>query len=281
MNYSFISRRRPNRRIYLDDTYDETKTIKRLAITRRIVGIVAVVLVLLLAAFVAGQKYIPEIIRSMQTEEDQQTKTDVSNIGSDEAISYDETTGLAIYGNNFNLRVINPSNPVGEEFTVETEEVCGISVDKRIAAALEMMTAAAAEDGVELIYESGYISYDEQEIIYNTEVRRLEKEGSTYLMSRAQAKKTVLYPGEADAQTGMSAAVSYTGSDFTATKQFKWLNENAAAYGFIFRYPEWKTSYTGNEGILNIIRYVGTDNAVRMRQLSMCLEEYISYIYDR
>jgi D-alanyl-D-alanine carboxypeptidase len=62
------------------------------------------------------------------------------------------------------------------------------------------------------------------------------------------------------------------------TQAFAWLCENAAAYGFILRYPKGDA-----EAVTEITyepwhwRYVGTENAARYNASGMlCFEDYIA-----
>lgn len=59
---------------------------------------------------------------------------------------------------------------------------------------------------------------------------------------------------------------------------YAWLDENAAAYGFVVRFPEGKDSVTGEEARTYTYRYVGVPHAVYMKQNNLCLEEYTQQI---
>ena len=98
-------------------------------------------------------------------------------------------------------------------------------------------------------------------------------------MAQHKAGENVDVPGFSDYHTGLSVKLSVKG-DFADSKLCKWLSSHAADYGFVFRYPEGKSASTGDED-LSVLRYVGHTNAVRMRQLSMCLEEYAEYLGSR
>ncbi len=71
----------------------------------------------------------------------------------------------------------------------------------------------------------------------------------------------------------------YNLSNLTEAKS-DWIKENAAKYGFIFRYPSDKKSITG----YNIpwqLRYVGTAHAVYMAKNNLCLEEYLTLLSEK
>ncbi len=59
---------------------------------------------------------------------------------------------------------------------------------------------------------------------------------------------------------------------------YAWLDENAANYGFILRYPKDKDSLTGEEARTYTYRYVGVPHAEYIKSNNLCLEEYIEQI---
>ena len=57
-----------------------------------------------------------------------------------------------------------------------------------------------------------------------------------------------------------------------------WINDNAAKYGFVVRYPDDKADKTGVSGYTFAYRYVGVAHATYMTANHLCLEEYIEYL---
>ena len=192
---------------------------------------------------------------------------------------YDEM-GLPVYGDEVNLFVINPEEPAQEDFAPQLGTAAGVQVDSRIVAAVELMAAAAKEDGLALTFTEGYVSYQEQGERFEEKVDQLMEEGLTAVMARTEAQSLVPEAGESDFQTGMGRrrAVSGDAESFEKSKTYSWLRNNMGKYGFIFRYPEGKESYTGCTADPGVIRYVGSAAAAAMQQRSMCLEEYIDYL---
>lgn len=192
---------------------------------------------------------------------------------------YDEM-GLPVYGDEVNLFVINPEEPAQEDFAPQLGAAAGVQVDSRIVAAVELMAAAAKEDGLALTFTEGYVSYQEQGERFEEKVDQLMEEGLTAVMARTEAQSLVPEAGESDFQTGMCLrlAVSGDAESFEKSKTYSWLRNNMGKYGFIFRYPEGKESYTGCTADPSVIRYVGSAAAAAMQQRSMCLEEYIDYL---
>ena len=140
------------------------------------------------------------------------------------------------------------------------------------------MIEDALEEGIELGFVSGYVSYEDQKALYEKEVSRLQTAGHTKIMSYTYAKDTVSAPGESDMQTGLCIVLKGKEETFQNSGACRWLENNMGKYGFVFRYPEGKQTATGEEATKLVLRYVGPENAVVMRRLSMCLEEYVHYL---
>jgi D-alanyl-D-alanine carboxypeptidase len=190
---------------------------------------------------------------------------------------------LPVYEDSYNLIVVNNEKPLKPEFTLSLDKYEGVTVDVRIIPALKKMMQDAQSDGCELKLKSGYVDAGEQDKRYQALVQKLMKE-QHYSQVRAenQAQTTVGRGGCNENQTGMAVVFTAPGlaenADFTATPQYKWLIKNSINYGFILRYPQNKSGTTGIDFQPGHFRYVGNDNAVKMREYSMCLEEYAAYI---
>lgn len=265
---------------------DEYKDLKKLGTVKTVIGILSCVLILIGAFAVFVSFIMPYFMKPAEKNEIpsevKEAIGEISLLDTHLPLSYDKDTGLPVYDDGLNLFVINSSNPADENFIVPTEEYSGVTVDKRIVSALRMMVDDAGDNGIIMELESGLITFEGQKALYDRKVEELVKKGGfTKIMARAEAKKTVPVPGEADEQTGMVVKIKGESSAFKGSDAYNWLNKNAADYGFVFRFPDGKNQYTGRAGDNTVIRYVGKQNAMMMRQLSMCLEEYISYISNK
>ncbi|MDE5772131.1 MAG: D-alanyl-D-alanine carboxypeptidase family protein [Ruminococcus sp.] len=60
----------------------------------------------------------------------------------------------------------------------------------------------------------------------------------------------------------------------------KWIVDNCHNYGYIVRYPEGKADVTGNGFCPWHLRYVGKVHSAIMKDLDLCLEEYIEYLEE-
>ena len=68
-------------------------------------------------------------------------------------------------------------------------------------------------------------------------------------------------------------------TDDSKVKNF--IGNDCIEYGFVLRYPSDKEDITKISGNNYLYRYVGKDNAVKMRTYGMCLEEYNDYLLQQ
>ena len=141
----------------------------------------------------------------------------------------------------------------------------------------EMFDACKKDIGITLKAVSGYRSYARQETIYNNKLERVH--GSV-----EKADEYVARPGASEHQTGLvmdvgqkSDKVNLTGG-FGATKGGKWVAEHCWEYGFIIRYQKGWEEITGYEYEPWHVRYVGKENARRIHEQEMPLEEYLQIV---
>lgn len=186
---------------------------------------------------------------------------------------------LPVYDDSYNLILVNSGVALTKDFSPELAAVEGVKVDSRIVPALEKMLADAKAEGCALTPAVGYVEKGEQDRLFQTEVQRLTEKGESRVRAENEAMKSVGRGGYNENQTGMAVTFSAgEGKSFSDSAQYNWLVKNCVNYGFILRYPKDKDSVTGMSYNPAHFRYVGKDNAVSMRQLSMSLEEYVSYI---
>ena len=155
---------------------------------------------------------------------------------------------------------------------------------REVAEALEEMLEAARADGVtKWQVSTAYRSWAQQEKTLENKISSYLKQHSDWSRSKARsaALRTVAEPGCSEHQLGLAIDINVPGaSAFKGTKQCKWLHEHCWEYGFIVRYTADKKKITGFDAEEWHIRYVGTDHALRIRELGLCLEEYLDGIAD-
>jgi len=148
-------------------------------------------------------------------------------------------------------------------------------IRKEAADMLKKMFAAAAGDGLQLAVVSAYRSNRTQKTLFEYYVR-------TY--GEAEARRFSAVPGHSEHETGL--AVDVSGRDgkcaaedcFAGSKEANWLAANAAAYGFIVRYPQGKESITGYTYEPWHLRYVGVKMAQEVTGKGLTLEEYFGKV---
>ena len=153
---------------------------------------------------------------------------------------------------------------------------------REAAEALEALLEAAEADGVtKWQISAAYRSYSYQERTLNSKISSYLNRNSGWSRERARsaALRTVQEPGCSEHQLGLAIDINVPGaSSFAGTKQCKWLHANCWDYGFIVRYTKEKKDITGIDPEAWHIRYVGRDHALRIRELGLCLEEYLEGI---
>ncbi|MFP7298680.1 D-alanyl-D-alanine carboxypeptidase family protein [Neobacillus niacini] len=144
---------------------------------------------------------------------------------------------------------------------------------KEAATALEQLFAGAKEEGVTLLGVSAYRSYQTQKALFERYVS---------IDGYEKARTYSAIPGTSEHQTGL--AIDVTGGNgkcaaedcFAGTVEAAWLEQNAAEYGFIIRYPKGKDKITGYKYEPWHLRYVGKDVAIDVAAKGITLEEYFN-----
>jgi D-alanyl-D-alanine carboxypeptidase len=139
-------------------------------------------------------------------------------------------------------------------------------------AAIERLFAGAKKQGVKLLGVSAYRSHDSQAALFNYYVNQDGYEA---------ARKYSALPGTSEHETGL--AIDVTGGDgkcaaedcFKGTQEAIWLQDHAAEYGFIIRYPKGKDEITGYQYEPWHLRYVRKAVAKEITNRGITLEEYV------
>lgn len=145
---------------------------------------------------------------------------------------------------------------------------------KETSAALTKMYEAAKKEGLELVLNSAYRSYQTQVETMADFVKRYNTQ---------YANEYVAQPGASEHQTGLGidltaqSVVEGKRITFGDTDEYKWVIKNCAKYGFIIRFEN------GTDGITGIahepwhLRYVGKDVAKKIVEKEWTFEEYCLY----
>ena len=176
----------------------------------------------------------------------------------------------------------NRSSVLPGDFTVaETATVGEAVVDARIAEALRQMVNDAAATGVKLKPTNGYRSIARQQELWDARVKTLMEGGLSQADAETKAIDYTSAPGTSDHNTGLGLDIvseDHPAKDagFAETAAAQWLAEHAADYGFILRYPSDKTEATGMDYEPWHYRYVGSEQAHKIKESGLCLEEYLA-----
>lgn len=182
------------------------------------------------------------------------------------------------------LLLVNPWNSMPEGYRVELKRLRnGHAVDARAYPDLQRMLDDCRAAGLRPLICSSYRSQETQQRLYENKIRQLMREGLSREEATAQAGAVVAVPGTSEHQTGLAVDLvdkSYQHLDDAqaSTEVQQWLMENSWKYGFILRYPEEKSDVTGIIYEPWHYRYVGEPAAREMRELGLCLEEYIEWL---
>ncbi len=139
------------------------------------------------------------------------------------------------------------------------------------AAAFRELFSAAQIDGHTILAASSYRSYQPQVSAYQSSVNR----GGEAYADRVSAR-----PGHSEHQLGTttdvtSANAGYSLEGFEGTTEAAWLTANSWKYGFIISYPEGKEPITGYMYEPWHIRWLGKDEAKRVRDSGLTLHEWL------
>lgn len=148
-----------------------------------------------------------------------------------------------------------------------------ILVDASVQQPLEDLCASVTTDlgssraCAGLVITDGYISYIDQEHLYQQAVAQYgEQNAVTY----------VSYPGHDEHQLGLAVDFSVTGilkDSFSRTEQSQWLMQNAWKFGFVNTWNDRDVSITNKLSQAYHYRYVGVELAAKLHDTSMTFAE--------
>jgi len=182
------------------------------------------------------------------------------------------------------LHLVNPWNPVPDDYTVE---LVPINETHQIAAVayrdyLDMVTDCK-EAGFDPAVCSSYRTQEYQEGLFRNRIDRYVKEGYSEEESAVLAGRSVAVPGTSEHQLGLALDIVDNKNWHLDESQAEmptqiWLMENSWRYGWILRYPSEKSQITGIIYEPWHYRYVGKAVAKEIYDLGICLEEYLDML---
>ena len=178
------------------------------------------------------------------------------------------------------LRLANYENLLPEDFKVEVKNIDKTrQFDAGAIDELNDMMNAMKKDGITNVWvQSAYRSVARQKELYDNSVQKYLKQGKTQKEAEELTNEYINKPGSSDHNLGLAVDFNTVDNSFEKLDGFKWLKKNAEKYGFVLRYPKDKEDITKIAYESWHWRYVGAENAKKMNELNMCLEEYIQYL---
>lgn len=192
-----------------------------------------------------------------------------------------ENVGCVVgHGNpskDWRMILVNPWNyiPDGYVDTISTTAITCTStngtqyIDSRAYEDLCAMVSAMKSAGLSPYINSGFRTHAYQQNLYNNKVSQYQSYGYSLEEAKRLAAQWVAVPGTSEHELGLAVDI-----DMNAGNSFSWLSQNSWRYGFIYRYQDGKTDITGIQPEEWHYRYVGRDNARRIYESGLCLEEY-------
>ena len=125
------------------------------------------------------------------------------------------------------------------------------------------------------------IDDDSWQMLMDDKVNDLLAQGYTEADAKKESKNWVAVPGTSEHHLGLAVDINSDVdiNDPNASDQteilYQWLKENAHRYGFILRYPPGKEDITGVNYEPWHYRYVGVENAEKIYESGLTLEEYL------
>lgn len=147
------------------------------------------------------------------------------------------------------------------------ESYDGFVFEASASSSLIEMCEAMESLGLDFEISNTYRSYSTQATIYN---RYLEKDNHN-VVDTFSARA-----GHSEHQLGLALDFRSSKEDITYFKNtdaYDWLKENAPIYGFIQRYTEENSIYTGYQAEAWHYRYVGAEMALVLKETQLTFEE--------
>ena len=225
----------------------------------------------------AKLKYYDRYVKySSETGEDEETTVLFVNLSmdTDDYVNPVKTSAFSID------MLVNKHYKLDEDFVPDDlvefdQKYCNDEVqegNREAVVAFKNMYEAAKKEGLGLVINSSYRSYQDQENICNT-FKDLYGEG--------YVTKYVALPGFSEHQTGLAFDIGSTSSKvFAESKEYEWMKENAYKYGFILRFTKANAYITGFRSEPWHYRYVGKKIAKYIYENDISFEEYYAEFLD-
>lgn len=172
--------------------------------------------------------------------------------------------------------LVNAWNPVPEDYNGNLVEYGNYQVAEEALEPLKQMIAAGRAAGKPCSITSIYRSEATQQFIWTRRKNAFMAEGYDAATANLLTGHSVAVPGHSEHHTGL--AVDFN-RDEAGT--LAWIGKHCWEYGFILRYPAGKMDVTGITYEVWHFRYVGVELAQELKELGLCLEEYMQMLTEQ
>ena len=185
------------------------------------------------------------------------------------------------------LVLVNANLPLEAEPSPElaaADDATGQQLEAEAAEAYRQMAEAAKTDGVTLTLVTGWQDEAAREAAFDAAKQAFVEQGCDETEAEARAATVQPRANANEAATGYAAEIlsvengktAARDAAFAKTRAYEWLSAYAAEYGFILRWPEDRQAATGMIYEPWHWRYVGTENALAIRDSGLSLEEFLA-----
>lgn len=165
--------------------------------------------------------------------------------------------------------LVNHNHALPEDFQPDLVELEEHRVARQCAGPLKEMMEACRGAGHYCVINSAYRDIAYQQMLWDNRYNDYITKGYSAESAAELTSQRVMPPGHSEHHTGL--AVDITGSQ----DMYSWLEQHGPEYGFILRYPEAKTNWTGVIYEPWHFRYVGRELALELQVSNLTVEEYI------
>jgi LAS superfamily LD-carboxypeptidase LdcB len=171
--------------------------------------------------------------------------------------------------------LVNKWNPVPPDYAPKLVEFKKHKVATICKDSLAKMLSDCAAAGHTYYFNAGYRSVATQQDVWDRRYQKYLAEGYSPDKAYALTAQIVALPGTSEHHLGLAFDIDGTWA------ALDWLAEHCWEYGFILRYPEGKSALTGITYEPWHFRYVGVELAMELRELDLCLEEYMAMLTQK
>ena len=211
------------------------------------------------------------------TGEDEETTVLIVNLGLDkeaytDVVEVNKFSKEMLVNKHYKIKEgLEPSGlvKINSDYTNEEEQYG----TQEAVNALTRMFNAAKNEGLGLIVNSSYRTYEDQEELCEEYKKAY---GDNYVA------KYLALPGYSEHQTGLAFDVGSTSSNvFANSDEYTWMLDNSYKYGFILRYSKENQDMTEFRSEPWHYRYVGEEIAKYIYENDISFEEYYAMFLDR